>query len=148
MRGGTYCIQGEDVNAALGEAGRVYLVGHLKRPQPQLEHIASLESSIEIGITRYNRVTAEQAHLHKWNTDAVVVLAGMYAVRIISTGESKVLTEGGVCVIEPGISHICVASSDAQVLFVKTPGGDDKVQVEPDKASCDWVETIMVRWGA
>jgi|GEM_PF-1600696 len=143
---GVHFIDGSDVDAALDDAGRTYLVGHLGHPQPQLGHVGSLPTPIEVGMTRYNRTTADVPHLHEWNTDIVVVITGTYAVRILSTGETKVLSPGGTCVIEPGIAHVCVAEGGTQVLFIKTPGGNDKKVVDPDGAIREWVEDQLLRW--
>ena len=49
------------------------------------------------------------------------------------------LGEGGLCVIEPGVAHVCIAHPGTQVLFVKVPGGNDKTVVELDEASLEWV---------
>ena len=133
-------IEGADVDEALGPAGRVYLSGHLERPQPHFDHVGDLPDPTEAGITRYAELTVDQPHLHALNTDFTYVLRGTYAVRIIPTGEVRVLGEGGLCVIEPGLPHVCIASPGTQVIFFKVPGGNDKVPVELDGTSRDWVE--------
>lgn len=135
-----YFIEGKDVDQVLGTAGRVYLAGHLGRPQPQFEHIGSLPDPTEVGITRYSSLTVDQPHMHELSTDFTYVLRGTFAVRIIPTGENRVLGEGGLCVIEPGLAHVCIAHQDTQVLFFKIPGGNDKVLVELDQASREWVD--------
>ena len=138
-----YFIDGTDVDAALGKAGRAYLVGHLARPQEGLKHVGSLESEIEVGTTRYDVPTADTPHLHEWNTDITVVLHGEYAVRDLRTGECKVLGPGGACIIEPGTPHTCVAAANTQVLFVKTPGGNDKRIVDLDEEARRWVDAAL-----
>lgn len=143
QRSRAFFIDGEDVEAALGDAGRAYLVGHLFKPQRTLDHIGSLDSTIEVGTTRYDRPTVDQAHLHTWNTDISVVLSGLFAVRILSTGETRFLRKGGVCVLEPGVPHICIASAGTQVLFVKSPGGNDKTKVELDDDAQQWIEETL-----
>lgn len=135
-----YFVDGENVNSLLGEAGRVYLTGHLGRPQEGFSHIGDLEEPTEVGITRYDHLTVDQPHLHTTNVDFSYVVKGTFAVRIIPTGEVRVLQENGLCVIEPGIAHVCIARPGTQVLFVKIPGGNDKVVVELDDASRAWVE--------
>lgn len=133
-------VEGGDVDRALSQAGRVYLAGHLVHPQPQFDHISSLPDPTEVGVTRYSSLTVDQPHVHELNTDFTYVVRGTFAVRIIPTGEVRVLEEGGLCVIEPGLAHVCIAHPDTQVLFLKVPGGNDKVPVELDRASCEWVE--------
>ena len=68
------------------------------------------------------------------------LVSGTYAVRIIPTGKIRVLGEGGLCVIEPGLAHVCIVHPGAQVLFFKVQVSNDKVPVEPDQASREWVE--------
>lgn len=136
---GVFFLDGQDVDSALRAAGRVYLVGHLQREQEAFCHVGSLPDPTEIGITRYDSLTVDQPHLHTYNTDFTFVLSGTFAVRIIPTGEVRVLGQGGLCVIQPGIAHVCVASPGTQVLFVKVPGGNDKVVVDLDEASRAWV---------
>jgi hypothetical protein len=133
-------IEGSDIDRALGTAGRVYLTGHLGRPQPQFDHIGSLPDPTEAGITRYSSLTVDQPHVHELNTDFTYVVRGTFAVRIIPTGEVRVLGEGGLCVIEPGFSHVCIAHPGTQVLFFKVPGGNDKVPVQLDLASREWID--------
>jgi len=132
-------IDGSDVNAYLGSVGRVYLAGHLQRPQEGFAHVADLPDPTEIGITRYAELTVDQPHLHTANTDFTYVLSGTFAVRIIPTGVVRVLGEGSLCVIEAGIAHGCVAHPGTQVLFVKVPGGNDKVPIDLDEASQAWL---------
>lgn len=135
-----FFLSGCDVAAALRAAGRVYLVGHLQREQDCLTHVGSLSDPTEIGMTRYDTLTVDQPHLHTYNTDFTFVLSGTFAIRIIPTGEVRVLGKNGLCVIKPGVAHVCVASPGTQVLFVKVPGGNDKECVELDEASQAWVE--------
>ena len=132
-------IDGSDIDTYLGSAGRVYLAGHLGRSQEGFSHLAALPDPTEVGITRYAELTVDQPHLHTANTDFTYVLSGTFAVRIIPTGEVHVLGEGGLCVIEPGVAHVCVAHPGTQVLFAKVPGGNDKVPVDLDEASRAWV---------
>jgi quercetin dioxygenase-like cupin family protein len=133
-------VEGSDVDRALGSSGRVYLAGHLERPQLQFEHIDELPDTTEVGITRYAALTVDQPHLHESNTDFSYVVRGTFAVRMIATGEVRVLGEGGLCVIEPGLAHVCIAHPGTQVLFFKLPGGNDKVPVELDEGSRAWVD--------
>ena len=138
--GQSYFLDGSDIDTYLGSSGRVYLAGHLGRPQEGFAHIASLPDPTEVGISRYADLTIDQPHLHTANTDFAYVLKGTFAVRIIPTGEVRVLGEGGLYVIEPGIAHVCIAHPSTEVLFVKVPGGNDKTVVELDEASRDWTQ--------
>ena len=133
-------VEGSDIDRALGSSGRVYLVGHLERPQSWWDHIDELPDPTEVGITRYAELTVDQPHLHERNTDFSYVVRGTFAVRMIETGEVRVLGEGGLCVIEPGLAHVCIAHPGTQVLFFKLPGGNDKVLVELDEDSRAWVD--------
>lgn len=141
--GRTHFLDGADVDRALGTAGRVYLVGHLGLPQPLLEHIGCLDSPVEVGVTRYDRPTADRPHMHRWNVDIVFVIRGSYAMRNLGTGEARVLTEGGLYAVEPNTPHACVAAPGTEVLFVKVPGGNDKVEVELDPESERWVQQMV-----
>ena len=134
-------VEGAEVTDALARMKRVYVVGHLEREQPGFEHIGSLASPLEIGITQYDTLTADQPHLHTMNTDIVYVLKGTFAVRILATKEVRVLEENGLCVIEPGLAYVSVARPGTTVLFVKAPGGNDKVCVDLDEASRAWIES-------
>ena len=138
-----YFVDGADVEAVLGTAGRAYLVGHLARPQVGLEHVGSLETDIEVGTTRYDVPTADAPHVHEWNVDITVVLRGSYAVRNLRTGEVRVPGPGGTCIIEPGTPHVCVAGADTQVLFVKMPGSNDKRDVKLSEEAQTWVDAAL-----
>ena len=56
-------ISGQEIDQALQNVTRQYLVGNLQKPQT-LKHVPS--SLVEIGITRYeNEVKLEPPHRHK-----------------------------------------------------------------------------------
>lgn len=138
-------VDGADVDAFLGTGGRVYLAGHLGRPQEGFAHVGSLEEPTEVGITRYEKLTVDQPHLHTFNVDFTYVVEGSFTVRIIPTGEVRELRKNGLCVIEPGLAHVCVAQPGTQVLFVKIPGGNDKVPAELDDDARAWVAQMTER---
>lgn len=68
------------------------------------------------------------------------LVCGTYAVRMIPTRKVRVPEKGGLCVIEPGLAHVCIVHPGARAPFFKVPVGNDKVPVEPDQASREWVE--------
>lgn len=140
---GVHVLSGVEVSEALGRSARVYLTGHLERPQAVLEHVGGLPDPTEVGITRYDELTVDVPHLHERNTDFSFVVRGTFAVRILGTGEVHELTENGLCVIEPGVAHVCIAHPGTQVLFVKVPGGNDKVPVDLDEPSRAWVSQYV-----
>ena len=137
--GRVHILTGAAVSDALDQVPAAYLAGHLERPQEQFEHVGGLADPTEVGITRYDELTVDTPHLHERNTDFSFVVRGTFAVRILETGEVYELTENGLCVIEPGVAHVCIARPGTQVLFVKVPGGNDKVPVDLDDSSRAWV---------
>lgn len=140
---GIHVLSGTAVGEALERSARVYLAGHLERPQEVLEHVGGLAEPTELGITRYDELTVDTPHLHERNTDFTYVVRGTFMVRMLETGEVWELGENSLCVIDPGVAHVCIALPGTQVLFVKVPGGNDKVPVELDDASRTWVSDTV-----
>jgi 8-oxo-dGTP diphosphatase len=121
-------ITAPEIEQALRDVTRQYLVGNLQKPQA-LHYIPS--SLIEIGITRYvggnNR---EAPHRHKHAFEFQYMTAGVTAYLDMTTGEEHVFRKGDFYVIEPGVVYAQKSAPDTEILFIKVPPGNDKVPVE------------------
>lgn len=127
--------------AALEEAlaleYRQYLTGHLQRPQKHLEHI---DDDIEIGISHYREFTADKPHMHPVCTEHGVVLQGSLRMRLLDgSGEEYQFDEGDFFLLRPGIPYATKNAAGTRVLFIKSPGQNDKTDVEPDEETSRWL---------
>jgi 8-oxo-dGTP diphosphatase len=121
-------ISGQEIDEALRNATRQYLVGDLQKPQA-LQHVPS--SLIEIGITRYeNEGKLESPHRHKQAFEFQYMTAGLTAYLDLTTAEEHVFRKGDFYVIEPGAVYAQKSTPGTEILFIKVPPGNDKVPVD------------------
>jgi len=121
-------ISEQEIDKALQNVTRQYLVGDLKKPQT-LEHVPS--SLIEIGITRYvDDATPEAPHRHKHAFEFQYVTAGLTAYLDLATRAEHVFGKGDFYVIEPGVAYAQKSAPGTEILFIKVPPGNDKVPVD------------------
>jgi 8-oxo-dGTP diphosphatase len=121
-------ISGQEIDQALRNDTRQYLVGDLQKPQA-LQHVPS--SLIEVGITRYeNEGKLELPHRHKQAFEFQYMTAGLTAYLDLATGEEHVFRKGDFYVIEPGAVYAQKSAPGTEILFIKVPRGNDKVPVD------------------
>jgi len=121
-------ISGQEIDHALQNVTRQYLVGDLKKPQT-LKHVPS--SLIEIGITRYaNEAMLEAPHRHEQAFEFQYVTTGLTAYLDLGTGAEHVFGKGDFYVIEPGVAYAQKSAPGTEILFIKVPPGNDKVPVD------------------
>ena len=121
-------ISRSEIDDALQDTTRQYLVGDLKKPE-RLRHIPS--SMIEIGITRYGAEGGTEAtHTHKQAFEFQYVTSGVTAYLNTVTGEQHVFKEGDFFLIEHGVVYAQKSSPHTEILFIKVPPGNDKVPVD------------------
>ena len=96
-------ISGQEIDQALRNVTRQYLVGDLQKPQA-LQHVPS--SLIEIGITRYeNDAKLELPHRHTGAFEFQYMTAGLTAYLDLTTAEEHVFRKCDFYVIEPGVVY-------------------------------------------
>ena len=121
-------ISGHEIDQALRDLTRQYLVGDLQKPQA-LQHVPS--SLIEIGITRYeNEGKLEPPHRHTQAFEFQYMTAGLTAYLDLTTSEENVFSKGDFYVIEPGFVYAQKSAPGTEILFIKVPPGNDKVSVD------------------
>lgn len=128
-------VSGNKVRESLHDRIRVYLSGNLSNPEP-FEHVQT--DGLEIGISRYDTFTPEKAHIHKWNYEYNYLKCG--SVKVYNFSEEKEYTFGpdDMYVIEPGMAYITKAQPGTEVIFVKSPGGNDKVLLPVTEEIIKW----------
>ncbi len=131
-------IRKEQIDEANKQYYRHYLTGHLKNPQPELKHI---DDDIEVGISDYERFTADTPHVHPVCTEHAYVLQGELKMRILETGEEVHLTQGDFLVLKPNTPYATKNAPHTRILFIKHPATNDKTIVEPDEDTKQWLQT-------
>lgn len=132
-------IRTEDIDAATERDGRVYLCGHLSRPNG-VEHVDT--DAYEMGITDYHEFTAEQPHVHMYNADYCYVIEGEVKVLLLNDRTERHFHKGDFFVIEPGEHHAAKCKAGTRTLFSKVPGGNDKLLLVPH----DWLTWWQASW--
>lgn len=129
-------ISGQNIDQALRNVTRQYLVGNLQKPQA-LRHVPS--SLIEIGITRYeNESRTEAPHRHTQAYEFQYMTSGVTAYLDMTTGEEHIFTEGDFYVIEPGVVYAQKSVPGTEILFIKVPPGNDKKPADATPQVEDW----------
>jgi len=116
-------VRGIDIERALRSTPRQYLVGELARPQ---ELGNATVGATEIGIVDYAEVAVEPPHFHPENGEFVYVLAGRILMRDLVTDQVHRLGPGDFLAMAPGHPHAQKSAAGTRLLFVKSPGGNDK----------------------
>lgn len=130
-------IRADALDGALEKEYRQYLTGHLQRPQEHLRHI---DDDIEIGVSHYQGFTADKPHMHPSCTEHGLVLQGCLRVRLLDgSGEEYEFRRGDFFLLRPGIPYATKNAPDTRVLFIKSPGINDKVTVEADEETRAWL---------
>lgn len=117
-------LKNEQIDAALSHELRQYLSGRLARPQ---EELPCIESDIEIGISDYKEYTAEVPHYHSAADEYIYLLSGSLKVWFWEQEKEYCLTIGDFLRLSPGTKYAAKALAGSRTLFVKAPGGNDKV---------------------
>ena len=121
-------IGGQEIDQALQNVTRQYLVGDLQKPQA-LQHVPS--SLIEIGITRYeNEGKLEPPHRHQQAFEFQYMTSGLTAYLDLTTAVEHVFRKGDFYVLEPGVVYAQKSMPGTEILFIKVPPGNDKVPVD------------------
>lgn len=128
-------ISNDDIQASLKHSTRQYLVGDLQRPQ-DLTHIHS--DDIEVGVSRYPDMDEEDAHYHTQAYEFQYMLSGHTVYIDIETRQEFEFKKGDFFLIEPYTVYAQKIKKGTEILFFKTPPGNDKVVVESEEFINAW----------
>ena len=134
-------ISHENIRSALSLQKRIYLTGHLKRPQDALQHI---DDDVEIGISFYQVFTSDKLHYHVRITEHWYVLEGIVKLLIVDNNKFKEMQffTGDFVVIPPGTIHVTKNAPGTKVLFVKAPSENDIVEVPVPEEVSEWMNSL------
>jgi 8-oxo-dGTP diphosphatase len=143
MPGSFIKLDGKEIEKALEQTTRQYLVGHLQRPQI-LSHID--DEKVEIGITSYNTHASELPHTHSQAYEYQYMISGYTTYIDVESGEEISFSKGDFYVITPGMKYAQKSKPGTTILFIKVPPGNDKINVESDASISKWLsEKIVTR---
>ena len=132
-------IRGADIDHALSKEYRQYLTGHLQRPQVHLPHI---DDDIEIGISHYQEFTADKPHVHPTATEHSYILQGSLKVLLLEEHPQEYqFNAGDFFVLKPGIGYATKNAPGTTVLFVKSPGINDKTEIPLTDTLAQWLSS-------
>lgn len=132
-------IRAEEIESAFSHEYRHYLTGHLSRAQLFLKHI---DDDIEVGMSDYKDFTADVPHVHPVATEHGYVLKGAVRIRSFEPEgmEETEYHEGDFFVIRPGVSHASKNAAGTRILFIKSPGINDKTVIPVDEDTQNWLK--------
>lgn len=132
-------IRKEELDKALKHEYRQYLAGKLMREQKYLRHI---DDDIEIGVSYYEEFTADKPHMHPVATEHGYILQGSMRMRILdgSNNEFQFLA-GDFFVLRPGVAYATKNAADTKILFIKSPGINDKTVIELNDEIQEWLSS-------
>ena len=132
-------IRGSQLDDALSREYRQYLTGHLHRPQPYLQHI---EDDIEVGISHYRTFTADKPHVHPVATEHGYILQGSLRLRLLDgSNTEQEFHAGDFFVLQPGVGYATKSAPDTKILFIKSPGINDKTEVPVNEELAQWLSS-------
>jgi uncharacterized cupin superfamily protein len=130
-------ISARQLEQALSREYRQYLTGHLQRPQPHLQHI---EDDIEVGISHYREFTADKPHIHPVATEHGYVLEGSLRLLLLDGSHREVQFDAGdFFVLQPGVGYATKNAPGTKILFIKSPGVNDKQELAPTEEVTAWL---------
>lgn len=130
---------GKQISDALDKKYRVYLCGNLSRPQRELECIN--DSNIEIGTSYYKEFTSDKPHVHSRITEYNYVLQGKVKLLLIADNREYEFDKDSLFIIPPNTEYVSKNQADTRLLFIKSPGGNDKSLVEVDDRVLAWMQS-------
>lgn len=129
-------INGNEIKNALQTTYRVYLCGDLKKPQ-DLQWIQ--DDKNEIGVSKYDCFAADQPHYHTCATEYNFVICGATKIFLIDDEQEYLFKEGSIFVIPPMTKYASKHLEGTEILFFKSPGGNDKKIVDIGGFLKEWL---------
>jgi 8-oxo-dGTP diphosphatase len=129
-----------EIQTALDNTTRQYLVGQLKQPQI-LQHIN--DNLIEIGISNYTEYTTEAAHTHGQAYEYQFTLSGQTIYLDITNKQEHTFNRGDFYRIEPGTHYVQKCKAGTRILFIKVPPGNDKINIDHTESIQKWLDNGM-----
>lgn len=130
-------ISKEKIDEALKLSDRQYLIGNLKVPQI-LEHI--YDNEVEVGISHYKEFTSDKPHKHSDVTEYQMILQGKSYIKNLFTNEIIQLNEGDFYIVHKNTPYAQKSTDNTKILFFKHPGMNDKILVDIDEVTREWLE--------
>ena len=138
-------IFGRDIKDALSKTYRVYLCGNLSKPQVELPCIS--DDNLEIGMSYYKEFTSDNPHFHTRATEYNFILEGESRVFLpdeINGEQEYHFEKGGMFVLSPNTRYAFKHKAGTKILFIKCPGGNDKMLFKPDEKLKAWLSSWEV----
>jgi len=130
-------ISKEQIQHSLENNTRQYLVGKLSLPQV-LNHIE--DDKLEIGITSYTDFHSESPHYHTQAYEYQYIVKGITEYMDVETGQEYTFHQGDFYVTPPGIKYAQRSQPGTEILFIKTPPGNDKQIIETTDKVKEWLK--------
>ena len=128
-------IDGSQIRNALAKQLRIYLCGDLSEKE-ELDYIKT--DGLEIGVSQYKEYTLEKAHFHRWNNEYNFVLDGGVKVYVFDEQKEYEFKKDDMYMVEPNMRYITKALPGTKIIFVKSPGGNDKEVIPASDQIMEW----------
>ena len=132
-------LDSKSIESALAKEYRQYLTGRLTREQV---HLPCITDDIEIGISHYKTFTADKPHAHPVATEHGYVLQGAVRFKQLSGEMNEYeFRTGDFFVVQKGTPYATKNMAGTKVLFIKSPGINDKTLVDIDYETKVWLSS-------
>ena len=136
-------LEAKDIVSSLENTTRQYLVGQLKLPQI-LSHYG--DENVEIGVTSYKEYTVELPHWHTVAYEYQYMISGETKYLDLDSGEETHYFAGDFYRIEPNTKYAQKSLPNTLLLFIKTPQGNDKVNLPQTSELVKWFENWEAKY--
>lgn len=129
-------IKSQNIDAALANNYRQYFTGRFSAPD---QFFTLIDANTEVGMSLYRDFTADKPHVHPVCTEFNYVLEGSVRMLLPEAGVEYEFERGDFYVLRPNTAYATKNFPGTRVLFIKSPGRNDKKLISVDSRIADWL---------
>lgn len=133
---GIEVIKAEEINEALKQHYRQYLVGKLTSEQ-NIENIE--DKNVEVGLSYYKEFSSDMPHIHSKVTEYQFVIEGETHIWNVISEEVIELKKGDFYCVKPNTPYAQKSKGNTKIIFFKYPGENDKKIIEVNGLVSKWL---------
>lgn len=136
-------IKSKEIDKAFESETRQYITGKLSLPQA-LNYLE--DENVEIGISRYKEYKIEKPHYHTEVSEYHIILEGETKYVNVTENEEYIFKKGDFYIIRPNTIYIQKSTAGTELMFIKVPGKNDKINCELNDKMKVWFNEWNNTW--
>lgn len=136
-------IKSKEIDKAFESETRQYITGKLSLPQA-LNYLE--DENVEIGISRYKEYKIEKPHYHTEVSEYHIILEGETKYVNVTENEEYIFKKGDFYIIRPNTIYIQKSIAGTELMFIKVPGKNDKINCELNDKMRVWFNEWNNTW--